>query len=121
MTQRTLMLAAAAVLLSVQGTTVRADDPWGGHHAKLPVQTNPWHGAYYYPGVNQPLALVVPPTAGMHTDWAWGMGATRVSAIWHQFQRPYPGQVTYNGGFLPPPVWPSDTSQFGAYYIRGPW
>ena len=23
--------------------------------------------------------------------------------------------------FLPTPNWPSDTQQFGVYYIRGPW
>ena len=24
-------------------------------------------------------------------------------------------------GFMPTPYWPSDTQQFGVYYIRGPW
>jgi hypothetical protein len=121
MKRSTLILAAAAVIVAAGAATSLADDPWGGHHAKLPRYTNPWHGAYYYPGYNQPVALVVPPTAGMHTDWSWGMGGTRISAIWHQFQRPYPGTVGVSGGFLPRPVWPSDTAQMGVYYVRGPW
>jgi hypothetical protein len=27
----------------------------------------------------------------------------------------------HRAGFLPVPLWPSDTNQLGVYYIRGPW
>lgn len=81
-----------------------------------------WHGNYYHTGWGTPVAVVVPPTAGVQTDYRWGLPASRVSRIYPQFQRTYPGAMTNSGGpFLPTPLWPSDTNQFGAYYVRGPW
>ncbi|MEX0939370.1 MAG: hypothetical protein WDZ59_16015 [Pirellulales bacterium] len=117
---RTTLLAVAIAGAMLAGAS-HAVEPWGGHHAKPPVRMNPWHGGYYHTAWGQPVALVVPPYASMHTDWAWGMAATRVSPNWHQFQRPFPGQVGFGRGFLPTPRWPSDTQQFGVYYVRGPW
>ena len=76
---------------------------------------------YYDPAWGQPLALVVPPTAEMQTQYGWGVGATRVTPIYHQFHRAYSGPDVGQGGFLPTPMWPSDTLQFGVYYVRGPW
>ena len=82
----------------------------------------PWHGGYYHSAWGAPVALVVPPKAELQTHWGWGVGNTRTTFIWHQFQRDYPGPGTYTGGmFRPTPYWPSDTDQFGTYYIRGPW
>ena len=84
----------------------------------------PWHGRYYNVQYGQPLALVVPPTAELQTDYSWGSVASRMTRIDHQFQRPWPGAY-YSPyapyGFLPKAEWPSDTKQFGTYYIRGPW
>jgi hypothetical protein len=81
-----------------------------------------WHGGYYHPAWGMPVALVAPPTAEFQTRWGWGVGNTRVTTIWHQFQRNYPGPGSYQRGmFRPTPPWPSDTDQFGVYYIRGPW
>jgi hypothetical protein len=69
-----------------------------------------------------PVALVVPPTADVRTNWSWGVGGTRIDTIHHQFDFPYSGPGTYDAGmFRPTPPWPSDTRQFGVYYIRGPW
>jgi hypothetical protein len=68
-----------------------------------------------------PLALVVPPTASMQTQWSWGVAQTRVMPTYHQFGRSYPGAVGYGGQLHAPPAWPSHTDQFGVYYIRGPW
>ena len=81
-----------------------------------------WHGGYYNVAWGTPVALVVPPTARSHVDWGWGVGSTRVSPIYSQFQRSWPGPASYDPrGFRPTPRWPSDTSQFGIYYVRGPW
>jgi hypothetical protein len=83
---------------------------------------SPWHGYYYDPAWGMPIALVVPPTAETQTHYGWGVGNTRVTTIYHQFHRDYGGPGVYNRrNFLPTPPWPSDTDQFGVYYIRGPW
>jgi hypothetical protein len=83
---------------------------------------NSWHGGYYHSAWGMPVALVVPPTAEFQTHWGWGVGNTRITPIWHQFQRNYPGPGFYERGSVrPTPPWPSDTDQFGVYYIRGPW
>ncbi len=85
-------------------------------------QTTTWHGSYYHTGWGTPVALVVPPTAGVQTNYSWGVPSSRVSRIYPQFQRNYPGPMTTPGGpFLPTPHWPSDTNQFGVYSVRGPW
>jgi len=82
----------------------------------------PWHGEHYYPDYRVPIALVVPPTAGNTTEYAWGVGNTRITPIYHQFMRPYPGDFVPPGTpFYPVPPWPSSTTQFGVHYIRGPW
>ena len=81
----------------------------------------PWHAAYYHQLWNQPLALVVPPTANMQSHFAWGVTGTRMTPTYHQFARPYPGDQGPGGPYLPTPNWPSDTGQSGVYYIRAPW
>ena len=81
----------------------------------------PWHGEHYHPVYRQPLALVVPPTAGNTTEYGWGVGATRITPNYHQFMRPYPGPMGGAGPFYPVPAYPSSTTQFGTHYIRGPW
>ena len=80
-----------------------------------------WNRNYAYTDYGQPAALVVPPTANMQTNYGWGVSSSRISRIDHQFQRNYPGYGQFGGPFRPTPVWPSDTSQFGVYYVRGPW
>ncbi|MBX7165820.1 MAG: hypothetical protein K1X74_05675 [Pirellulales bacterium] len=84
------------------------------------AQMYPWHGEYYYLQWGAPVALVVPPTAELHTEYGWGVTNRRILATWHQYKRPYPGGAS-PGGFYGLPKWPSDTSQFGVYYVRGPW
>jgi len=82
----------------------------------------PWHGNYYYPQYGQPVALIVPPTAAFQTNYSWGVGNTTSTPIYHQFARPYPGPATGGSGqFMAPPLWPSNTNQFGIYPVRGPW
>ena len=80
----------------------------------------PWNGPYSSPTWGVPVALVVPPTAEKQTDWGWGVGNTRVSTITHQFRRRYPNE-SFSGPTAITPPKPSDTTQFGYYYVRGPW
>lgn len=81
-----------------------------------------WHSGYYHPAWGMPVALVVSPKAEFQTRWGWGVGNTRVTTTWHQFHRNYPGRGDYDPRTLQPtPYWPSDTDQFGVYYVRGPW
>jgi hypothetical protein len=81
-----------------------------------------WHGYYYHTGWGTPVALVVPPTAENQTHWGWGVGNTRITPIAPQFGRNYGGPGwNVPGALLPTPRWPSDTDQFGVYYVRGPW
>ncbi|NIL98218.1 MAG: hypothetical protein GTO53_10295 [Planctomycetales bacterium] len=83
----------------------------------------PWHCNYYNMQWGTPVALLVPPTAERSYNMGWGVGNTRLTRNWHQFQRPYPGNGTEGTqrSFQATPPWPSDTSQFGVYYVRGPW
>lgn len=81
----------------------------------------PWHGPYYHPVYRQPIALVVPPKAGNTSEYGWGVGSYRITPIYHQFGRHFPGYPGYGGAYLRPPQWPADTTHFGVHYIRGPW
>jgi hypothetical protein len=94
----------------------------------LPVRRAQWYNwnrNYAYTDFGSPTALVVPPTASLQTNYGWGVASSRISRIDHQFQRNYPGGVfgggSFGGPYRPTPVWPSDTTQFGVYYVRGPW
>jgi len=80
-----------------------------------------WNRNYAHTEYGQPVALIVPPTAQLQTNWGWGVASSRISRIDHQFQRNYPGSAMFGGPFRPTPVWPSDTTQFGVYPVRGPW
>ena len=81
-----------------------------------------WNGGYYNTSYGMPVALVLPPTAEYQTHWGWGVGNTRVTPNVPQFGRNWPGPSGYTPcAFRPTPPWPSDTDQFGVYYVRGPW
>lgn len=124
-----LALALAAVASLAATETVQADHPWNypGYNrhdrvARYHAAHRPWHAPYAYTPWGAPTALVVPPTAAMHTDYNWGVAQTRMSPTYHQFDRPYPGEF-YGGGeaIMGTPHWPSSTTQFGVYPVRGPW
>jgi hypothetical protein len=90
--------------------------------ARSQAHTYPWHGMYYDATWNMPVALVVPPTAENQKKYEWGVGASRVVPIEHQFGRAYPGEGAYDRrNFRPTPAWPSNTDELGVYYVRGPW
>jgi hypothetical protein len=119
------VLILAALLLSVCGWTCEATAGYGtikGRVAYRQSQMYPWHGDYYDAAWGVPVAVVVPPTAESQAHLGWGVGATRATPNQHQFQRAYPGAPgSGKAWFRPTPPWPSNTDQFGDYYIRGPW
>ncbi len=112
-----LVLAVGALVLTA--STVEA----GGarRYAYRYSQYRPWHGTYQHTAWGQPIALVVPPTAASMTDWGWGVGNNRITTMHHQFGRRWPGPFGGGAGFQSTPPWPSDTTQFGVYPVRGPW
>ncbi len=120
-----LIVTAAAMLWAACGLSDKAQAGHlvmkKGRVAYLQSQAYPWHGDYYDVAWGVPVALVVPPTAESQAHLGWGVGATRVTPIEHQFRRDYPGPSTGGGPFYPTPPQPSSTDQFGDYYIRGPW
>jgi hypothetical protein len=85
--------------------------------------TGAWHAGYQHPMYGQPLALVVPPVSHYQTIYSWGIATTQMPVIYPQYGGPGYGTpwTGANGDYLLPPYWPSDTRQFGVYYIRGPW
>ena len=123
--KRFTIFAAAAALLAVLGSIEVATAGQGGLKSRVAArqsQMYPWHGDYYDATWGMPVAVVVPPTAEAQTHLGWGVGATRITPIQHQYGRPYSGPGVYNRAwFRPTPAQPSSTDQFGDYYIRGPW
>lgn len=112
----------ATLVAGVIETTAQAGGAHSDRVARRRAATLSWHDRYYNSAYGTPVALVVPPTAEYQTDWAWGVSGTRITPIYHQFGRAYPGGgYGGGGGFRPTPIWPSDTSQFGIHYVRGPW
>jgi hypothetical protein len=91
--------------------------------ARYYAAQRPWHGPYAYTPWGVPAALVVPPTAKMHTSFSWGVAQSEMIPIYHQFHRDYPGGMAIGGAadINPTPYWPSHTDQLGVYPVRGPW
>ena len=115
-----IAVVAALVLSAVSAGTAQAIERKGA--ASCAYRSDPWHAGYYHVNYGMPLALVVPPTAELQTNCGRGVGNYRVTPICHQFRRYYPGPGYYNRcEAKATPLWPSDTNQFGVYYVRGPW
>ncbi|MEX0585568.1 MAG: hypothetical protein WD176_02920, partial [Pirellulales bacterium] len=95
-----LRLGAAVVALvgTVSFATPAAEATVRDHVAYQFSQIYPWHGYHYHPVYRQPLALVVPPTAGNTTEYSWGVGNTRITPIYHQFRWRMPYAVGAGGG-----------------------
>jgi hypothetical protein len=119
-----LGICTAALVATTFATPSEAvGNDWSNRKAQWFAMQYPWHAQYAHWRYGQPVALVVPPTANAQTSWSWGVGSARMTPLYHQYGRPYPGD---GGGrdmcpFYPTPHWPSSTDQFGVYYIRGPW
>jgi hypothetical protein len=124
---QTLLLGTAAVIGSLLVNEAQALGPYSRaerinwYHA----QQRPWHGCWAHTEWGAPVALVVPPTAAMHTSWAWGVSQSDMRPLYHQFRRDAYQDMTGSPGaafgFTPTPLYPSHTDQFGVYPIRGPW
>ena len=118
--KRILPLLLVALALALVASSAQAAGM--NKQAAYCAACSSWHGGYYHPSYGVPVSLVVSPKAEFQTNWGWGVGNTRVTPIWHQFRRDYPGPLHYDARTLrPTPYWPTDTNQFGVYYIRGPW
>jgi hypothetical protein len=94
----------------------------GAAQAVVPEQSQ-WHAGYYHTMWGRPVSLVVPPTVTFQTNYGWGIGNTRVTPVYPQYQGPMNSDITamQYGPYRPTPYYVSDTLQFGVYYIRGPW
>ena len=72
----------------------------------LPVRRARWYNwnrNYAHTDYGQPVALVVPPTANLQTNYGWGVASSRISRIEHQFQRNFPGYGMFGGPSRPTP------------------
>src|SRR5262245_12784308 len=97
-------LAAALALAAFSASRLHAfDETLHGHNARWRASLRPWHGRFYNVQYGEPVALVVPPTAELTTDYSWGSVASRMTRIDHQFQRPWPNGYWTPYGFLPTP------------------
>ena len=81
-----------------------------------------WNTNYYDPAWGMPVAVVVPPRVHWQSNYAWGVGGSRLNRVGAQYQAEFPGpESAYNQrNYLPAPPQPSDTQQFGVNYVRGP-
>ena len=117
----TRLALAAIALATLLGSGAEDTSAAPVHWPLYRAQTYNWHANYAHYQYGQPLALVVPPTANLQTNWGWGVSSSRISRIDHQFGRNYSGPGPHGGPFRHTPVWPQDTTQFGVYHVRGPW
>ena len=122
--KHSIIIAIAAMIVAavVWPNSARAQNCKGAWSCCRGVCQRPWNGPYYSAEWGIPVAVVVPPNAELQTHWGWGVGNTRVTPICPQYARNYPGPGVYNRAmYRPTPPGPSDTDQFGYYYVRGPW
>ena len=119
---RTLILLAVGLTLTLASTP--ADAGYPAVHADRAARwfntNHSWHGAYSHVQWGHPVALIVPPTATMQTEYSWGVGRTQMRPIRHQFGRPV-ARMSGSGPLPPSPHWPSRTEHLGVYSVRGPW
>lgn len=95
------------------------------HHAwnQQQMDNYSWHGGYKNWQWGTPTAVVVPPTSGYQSSYAWGVGQVRSTPIHHQFGSGAAASIGggTGGGLSTTPYWPQSTDQFGLYPVRGPW
>lgn len=111
-------------LLAVAMIAAMAAEAFAASPVVWPVRRSryyDWNKPYSHTAYGAPVSLVVPPTATMQTNWGWGVGSSRLERLDHQFGRNYPGGGQFGGPYRTTPIWPSDTTQFGVYNVRGPW
>lgn len=126
MLRLTILLAVAVVVGNASAPAVAGHPIHGMRQAHMNrgaawyAANQSWHSGYNHVQYGRPLAVIVPPTAGFQSQYSWGVGRTTMTPIYHQFGRPI---AVPNGraGLAAAPVWPSNTAQLGASYVRGPW
>lgn len=109
--------------------TVASESAHAGHAARATrvahyyASARPWHGNYAYTPWGEPVALVVPPHADTMAAWSWGVAQSEIRPLHHQYLRAQPPGTVFGGAspWLPTPIYPSHTDQFGVYPVRGPW
>lgn len=119
-----LSLVASAIAVAGLAGDAKAELPCGPQCYNWPVRRAyyyDWNKPYAHTAYGQTISLVVPPTATLQTNWGWGVGSSRLQRLDHQVQRNYPGPGPFGGATRTTPIWPSDTTQFGVYHVRGPW
>jgi hypothetical protein len=81
-----------------------------------------WNTSYYDVAWGMPVAIVVPPRVRWQSNYARGVGGSRLDRVGAQYQVQVPGpeSVYTRGNYMPAPPQPSDTTQFGVNYVRGP-
>ena len=117
-------LRSLLVIATIASAAMLDLTPAEAHPHKWPLRRAmryDWNQNYAHSNYGQPVAMVVPPTANLQTNWGWGVSSSRVSRIDHQFGRDYPGVGAMGGPYQNTPAWPQDTNQFGVYHVRGPW
>ena len=120
-----LGLAVIATALLLQTDSADAEGPARKiRRAFTPGQytVTTWHGQYYNPVYGLPIAIVVPPNANTMRSQGWGVASSQMMPLHSQYRTAYPGAVTGTiTRFHSRPAHPSNTQQFGYYYVRGPW
>ena len=121
-----LGLAVIAVALLLQADLVQAQEGPARRIRRVfaPGQytVTTWHGHYYNPVYGMPIAIVVPPNANTMRSQGWGVASSQMMPLRSQYGTAYPGTVTGSlTRFQSRGAFPSNTRQFGYYYVRGPW
>ena len=114
-----LLLSAFTIETEVQaGRRNRIMQSWERQHAD---QTS-WNGAYAHQSTGTPIALIVPPTVRSMRVFNWGVSGNTISPVYHQYSlNRFSANSAPRRPFHRTPMYPSSSSQFGVYYIRGPW
>ncbi len=119
--RKKIPLAGLAIIASMTMCAAPAQAVKPYMQASQRAQSYNWNANYAHAEYGRPVALVVPPTANLQTNWSWGSPSAHTARIDHQFGRDYPGPGPFGGRFRNTPQWPSSTHQFGVYNVRGPW
>jgi len=85
-------------------------------------QSAAWNTNYYDPAWGMPEAVVVSPRVRWQSNYASGVGGSRVDRIGARYQGQVPGpESVYDPrNYQSAPPQPTDTTQFGVNYVRGP-
>ena len=113
-----LMVSMCTATDTVQAKKRNRMNRWEREHANA----TPWNGMYHHQSHNTPLAIIVPPTAATSRSLGWGVSKNVVTPLYHQYQLNTPQSLrTFPGPYKSTPMFPSNSDELGAYYIRGPW